>query len=233
MRPTGELKSVAKRIDLEKLVKFISKDPEREFEVQDSEELLSLIVEQHTMSSGDVMERLMVSRQRLQGLKNQGYLNEIKTGLFSRSNVEAMRSQQIKEERIRDYELYPIFRKIDGCLIIDKLRYFDCQTMVSVESREKNYDPMSHPYKQALEELLTAVVETYKKKQSVVLLKHPGFEAVFDLDDLKKEEEDGTWFVREFTKDDFLEMLERVSEVETGLEKADNFQATIIELESI
>ncbi|TVX93279.1 hypothetical protein [Paenibacillus agilis] len=231
MRRTGELKPVAKRIDLEKLVMFISKDPEREFEVQDSEELLRLIVEQHTMTSGDVMERLMVSRQRLQGLKNQGYLNEIKIGLFSRSNVEAMRSKQIKEERIRDYELYPIFRKIEGCLIIDKLRFFDCQTMVRVESREEDYDPVSHPYKQALEELLTAVVETYKKKQNVVLLRHPGFEAVYDPEDLQIEVENGVWFVGEYKKDDFLKLLERVSEVESGLKKADNFQTTINELE--
>ncbi|GEM_PF-1923479 len=232
MKDIGKKQTANKRIDLAKLVEYISNDPESDLVVQDAEELLRRIVDQYTMTTGEVMHWFEVSRQRLLGLKNQGYLDELKGGLYSRSNVEAMRWQQIKGGRLR-YELYPVFRVIECCLIIDNRRYFDCQNMVKMESKEKNYDPANHPYKQALEEMLSAAVETYKKNQTVVYLMQKGFDEVYDLNDLKRVEKKGRWFVGEHTKDEFLEMLERTSKTETGLEKADNFQATISELASM
>ncbi|OAS16761.1 hypothetical protein [Paenibacillus oryzisoli] len=232
MKNMDEKQSVNKRIDLAKLIEYISKDPESELVVQDTEELLKLIVNQHTMTTGEVMNWFEVSRQRLLGLKNQGYLNELKGGLYSRSNVETMRWQQIEGGRLR-YELYPVFRLLDCCLIIDKRRFFDCQTMVKVESKGEHYNPVNHPYKLALEEMLSAAVETYKKNQTVVYLMQKGFDEVYNLDDLQRVEKEGMWFAGEHTKDDFLEMLERTSKTETGLEKADNFQVTINELASM
>ncbi|MCK9857600.1 hypothetical protein [Paenibacillus sp. ATY16] len=232
MKYSSEQHSVNKRIDLVKLVEYISKDPDSEIDVQDAEELLRLIVEQHTMTTGEVMYWFEVSRQRLLGLKNQKYLNELKGGLYSRANVETMRWQQIKEERLR-YELYPVFRIIDSCLIIDKRRFFDCQTMVKTESKETHYNPANHPYKKALEEMLSAAVETYKKNQKVVYLMQKGFDEVHDLDDLQRVEKEGVWFAGEHTRDEFLKMLMRTRETETGLEKAGNFQATINELSSM
>lgn len=232
MKSMGEQQPANKRIDLVKLVEYISKDAESGLDVKDAEELLKLIVEQHTMTTGEVLDWFEVSRQRLLGLKNQGYLKELKVGLYSRSNVVAMRSQQIKEERLR-YELYPAFRVIDCGLIIDKRRFFDCQAMVKVESEEEHYNPANHPYKLALEELLSAALETYKKNQTVVLLMQKGFEEVYNLDDLQRIEKAGMWYVDEYTKEGFLEMLKRYSKTETGLEKADNFQKTINELASM
>lgn len=228
----GEQQSIDKRIDLVKLVEYISKDPESELVVEDTEELLRLIVDQHTMTTGEVMYWFEVSRQRLLGLKNQGYLNELKGGLYSRSNVEAMRWQQIEAGRLR-YELYPVFRVIDCCVIIDKRRFFDCQAMVKKESKEKHYDPANNPYKQALEEMLSAAIETYKKGQTVVYLMQKGFDEVYDLVDLQRIEKEGIWFAGEHTKEEFLAMLKRTSKTETGLEKADNFQETIKELLSM
>ncbi|MNR68700.1 hypothetical protein D3C85_1934150 [compost metagenome] len=60
-----------------------------------------------------------------------------------------------------------------------------------------------------------------------------GFDEVYNTDDLQRIEKEGTWFAGEHTKDEFLEMLKRTMQTETGLEKADNFQTTINELASM
>lgn len=217
-----------KIIDLEQLRKSFG------LEVT-AEELLELIVEQHTMTTKEVMDMLAVSKQRIHGMKNQGLLRELKKGLYSKRKVELMRTEQIRQGRLKkfsEYELMPAYKEIEGSLLIDELRFGDCLKMVKVDSEYEKYDPTEHEYNVHLEEVLTAVVRAFKANTEVTMLDHKGFEYVADEEDLEEAKEK-TKFVKTFSITDFLEMLQSVPSKILGMPKINRYSEIISELTAL
>lgn len=201
-------------IDLDQLIPGIN-----------GEKLLELIVEQHLMTSSEVMERLEISKQRLFSLKKQGLLHEIKKGIFSRKEVETMRTAQLQEERLKKYnkktayELTPAYKNIDKQrLIINKLRFFDCLTMVKHEVTNGFYN--NH-----LAGALQAVLNTFEENGFVYLLEHEGFDYVENLSDLQS-----VVVIKTYTKNDYVQFMESVEAQILGLSKVNGYSDIIAKL---
>jgi len=109
-----------------------------------SSEIVERIVKQYTMDSKDIMDRFEISKQRLLALKKQGVLKEIKKGIFIIPDAEEMRKKQVEEKRLQkysNYDLTPAYKKIEeDILIVNKLRFFDCLTMVNKSEDSMKYN---------------------------------------------------------------------------------------------
>jgi hypothetical protein len=202
-------------IDLKKLEKL--------FEM-DSTEILNQIINQHTLSSQEVMERFNISKQRLFGLKKQGLLHQLKQGLFIRKEVEQMRMHQIEDTiKYSNYDLTPAFNdKIQNILLINKLRFFDCLTMV-------NHNSTNPLYNNHLEKILEAVYNTFKVGGVVYLTKHENFDYV----ETKKDLEEAEILIRSFTKDEFVELLTSVESLILGMPKIKGYHSILTSLNNL
>lgn len=200
-------------IDLEQL------DPEI-----NGDRLLELIVEQHLLTSSEVMAEIGISKQRLFSLKKQGYLREIKKGIFARTEVEKMRVKQIEEDRLskytgKSYDLTPAYRIIDAqTLIINSLRFFDCLKMVKYESTNKLYN-------KHLSGALDIAVKTLNGNGTVYMLKHEGFDYVESLEEL-----DSVGYIRGFSKSEFIQFMESVEAKILGLPKVKGYSDFVTSL---
>ncbi|MEX3625006.1 hypothetical protein [Viridibacillus arvi] len=173
-----------------------------------SDNILELIIKQHALSTQEVIDRFEISKQRLVGLKNQGYLKEVKKGIFLREEVELLRKKQAEEgrlEKFNKYQLMPAFKTLDtGDTIINKLRFFDCLTMVRTDSKDQNYN--LH-----LKDAFSAIVKTFENDKKIYFTKHKGFDEVSTFQELEKSGiiiPDADYNLKRFYEEKFLEKTE-------------------------
>lgn len=166
-----------------------------------NKEQLIDIIEKYTMDSSQVLEYLGISKQRLSDMKRTGKINEVKKGIFLREEVEVIKmNQQDLRKKYNEktaYDLFPVYKDIEDILIIDKLRFFDCVTMVKHKSTNKIYNSV-------LESTLTSILSKLNEGAKVYFLDHEGFDYIETNEEIKLE---GT-VVKEFSKESFRAFLE-------------------------
>jgi hypothetical protein len=182
----------------------------------DSTHFLKFILDQYTISSNEILDRLDISKQRLSSLKQQGLLSELQ-----------MRADQVRDSLKfkKGYDLTPAYKSIDQShLIINFLRFFDCLAMVDHSITNQSYD--AH-----ISGALRAVVDTFENAGKVYILEHAGFDEIESCDDLlearqriKKEFETRTQFIA-FMKSVELKIL--------GLPKVRAYEEILTTLESM
>ncbi|BCC09242.1 MULTISPECIES: hypothetical protein [Bacillus] len=191
-----------------------------------SSEIVERIVKQYTMDSKDIMDRFEISKQRLLALKKQGVLKEIKKGIFIIPDAEEMRKKQVEEKRLQkysNYDLTPAYKKIEeDILIVNKLRFFDCLTMVN-----KSEDSMK--YNKHLESTLHSIYEIFKDGGVLYFTLHKGFDEVENLQELKELE----IIQRKFTKNEFIKFLESVEMRILGIQKVLGFVSILNNLKTL
>lgn len=194
-----------------------------------SREILALLIEQQTLTSHEVMDRLNITKQRLFALKKQNLLREVKKGVFLREEVELMRVEQLKENRLNkfnqssSYELTPAFKVIEhNNLVINKLRFFDCLAMVRANITNPTYN--NH-----LKILLNASYESFKNDGVVYLTNHEGFDYVETINELKEAE----ITIRTFTLDEFITFLTSDEAKILRMEKIKEFYSVLKSLQSL
>lgn len=189
------------------------------------DELVALIVEQYTMSTQEIIERFECSKQRVNVMKEQKLISEVKKGLYLLHDVNKMREMQIREKRLEKfngYKLMPAYEVYEGSMIIDRLRFFDCLTMVRVDSENADYEPSNDEYNVHLAEVLTAVKTAFELQRKVYMLEHRGFQYVTKEEDIQ-EVFQSPWFGRTFSKTEFLEFLLSPASEILGMRKIINF----------
>ncbi|RJE85194.1 hypothetical protein D3P07_21750 [Paenibacillus sp. 1011MAR3C5] len=190
-----------------------------------SDIMLRLIIEQHTMSTNEVIDRLGISKQRLVGLKNQRLLHEIKKGIYSRKEVEMMRMTQEKQNRFKHqknaYELTPAYRILDPLhVIINKSRFFDCLTMVKHKDSDAVYDL-------EVSGALKAADDTYKVGGKVYMLQHEEFDHIKHAADLNMSN-----ILKMYTEADFLTFLESTEAQILGLPQTTNYAKVLTSMKA-
>lgn len=214
------------------------------------------LVRLHTMTSQEVLNHLEISKQRLFNLKKTGRLIEIKTGLFLTKSVEDMRYAQLTTDTINKYragseenpyELTPAYKPILATdnypiLLINKLRFNDCVTMVKYEHEEPKEHEKSEKseYEEHLKELLEDVIDVYRKSGFVYLTKHEGFDRVETSEDLLESEiiiqpNDSLAAPEEykgFTVERFYDFLTKHATI-LGKDKISNYNNTLIALKGL
>ncbi|ALC52362.1 hypothetical protein CN899_21975 [Bacillus thuringiensis] len=198
-------------IDLEKLASILDIN---------SSEVVERIVKQYTMDSKDIMDRFEISKQRLLALKKQGVLKEIKKGVFLIPDAEEMRKKQVEEDRLKkysNYDLMPAYKKIEeDILIVNKLRFFDCLTMVNKSEDARKYN-------EHLESALHSIYKVFRDGGFLYFTLHKGFDDVENLQELKELE----IVQRKFTKNEFIDFLESVEMKILGIHKVYRFASTL------
>ncbi|MEB9685148.1 hypothetical protein BK742_03765 [Bacillus thuringiensis serovar pingluonsis] len=191
-----------------------------------SSEIVERIVKQYTMDSKDIMDRFEISKQRLLALKKQGVLKEIKKGVFLIPDAEEMRKKQVEEKRLQKYSNYvltPAYKKIEeDILIVNKLRFFDCLTMVN-----KSEDATE--YNKHLKSTLHSIYEIFRDGGVLYFTLHKGFDEVENLQELKELE----IVQRKFTKNEFIEFLESVEMRILGIQKVFGFASILNNLKTL
>lgn len=94
-------------------------------------------------------------------------------------------------------------------MIVNKLRFFDCLTMVN-----KSEDSMK--YNKHLESTLHSIYEIFKDGGVLYFTLHKGFDEVENLQELKELE----IIQRKFTKNEFIKFLESVEMRILGIQKS-------------
>lgn len=191
-----------------------------------SSEIVEGIVKQYTMDSKDIMDRFEISKQRLLALKKQGVLKEIKKGVFLIPDAEEMRKKQVEEKRLQkysNYDLTPAYKKIEeDILIVNKLRFFDCLTMVN-----KSEDATE--YNKHLESTLHLIYEIFRDGGVLYFTLHKGFDEVENLQELKELQ----IVQRKFTKNEFIEFIESVEMRILGIQKVFGFASILNKLQKL
>lgn len=191
-----------------------------------SSEIVEKIVKQYTMDSKDIMDRFEISKQRLLALKKQGVLKEIKKGIFIIPDAEEMRKKQVEEKRLQkysNYDLTPAYKEIEeDILLVNKLRFFDCLTMVNKSENAMKYN-------KHLESTLHSIYEIFKDGGVLYFTLHKGFDEVENLQELKELE----IIQRKFTKNEFIEFLESVEMRILGIQKVLGFVSILNNLKTL
>lgn len=187
-------------------------------------ELIKMIKEK-TMDTHEVIDYLGISKQRLSDMKTSGKVYEVKKGLFLREDIEVIKINQkgLREKFNKDtaYELFPVYKLIDEIMIIDKLRFFDCVTMV--KHRNTN-----NVYNDQLEQSFKLILERVKIGNKVFMLDHKGFDYIETVDDIKQ---NGV-ILKEFTENNFREFLEYDGASIIGLNMIGNYNEILKQLDS-
>lgn len=109
-------------------------------------------------TTAEVLEVLELSKQRLQDYKRTGKLEEIKKGIFLKKDVLKLRIEIIKDKGTNKYNtipysLTPVFKDINGILIINTLRLFDCCAIISHSTSLDDTDEYSTELSNMLNEI--------------------------------------------------------------------------------
>ena len=119
------------------------------------------------------------------------------------------------------YEFFPVYKLINDIMIIDKLRFFDCITMVM-------HNDTNDVYNDELEQSLKLILERVKIGTKVFMLDHKGFDDIENEEDIK---ENGV-ILKEFTEKTFREFLKYDGASIIGLNKIGNYYEMLNQLES-
>ncbi|AET66373.1 hypothetical protein Desor_0683 [Desulfosporosinus orientis DSM 765] len=183
------------------------------------------MIKERIMDTCEVIDYLGVSKQRLSDMKTRGKVHEIKKGLFLREDIEIIKINQkdLREKFNKDtaYELFPVYKLIDDIVIIDKLRFFDCVTMVK-------HSCTNDIYNDQLEQTLKLILERLKAGSRVFMLDHKSFDYIENEEDMKQ---NGV-ILKEFTERTFREFLEYDGASIIGLNKIGNYNEILKQLES-
>lgn len=115
----------------------------------------------------------------------------------------------------------PAYKNIDKhTLIINKLRFFDCLTMVKHEVTNGIYN--NH-----LAGALKAVRNTFEENGFVCLLEHEGFDYVENLTDLQSVD-----IIKTYTKNEYVKFMESIEAQILGLPKVNGYSDIIASLKT-
>lgn len=188
-------------------------------------ELIKMITEE-TMDTSEVIDYLGVSKQRFSDMKRKGKLKEVKTGLFLRKDIEVIKINQMnlraKFNKKAVYELFPVYKLIGDIMIIDKLRFFDCLTMVKHKITNEIYN-------KHLEQSLKLILERVKIGTKVFMIDHKYFDCIENEEEVK---ENGV-IIKEFTDKSFNEFLRFDGANIMGLTMIGNYHKILEQLESL
>ena len=150
--------------------------------ILDNEERQRLIniIREETCTTAEVLEILRISRQRLQDYKRTGKLEEIKKGIFLKHDVAELRSHMINntiQHQQDNYTLIPVIRELNGILLINTLRFFDCCTMITRSNKE---DEDILIYKNELSRVLSTINKNLSKREPIYFLFNKNDQYKFD-----------------------------------------------------
>ncbi|PFN60553.1 DNA-binding protein [Bacillus thuringiensis] len=114
-------------------------------------------------TTAEVLEKLELSKQRLQDYKRTGKLEEIKKGIFLKKDVLKLRIEILKgagtiKYNTIPYDLTPVFKDINGILIINTLRLFDCCAMISHATSSDDTEEYSTELSHMLDEINKRII---------------------------------------------------------------------------
>lgn len=178
------------------------------------EELIK-IIQENTMDTAGVLDYLNISKQRLSDMKRKNKIIEVKKGIFLRMDIELIKinQQDLREKynKKSSYELFPIYKKIGNNLLINKLRFFDCVTMVK-------YKITNEIYNRNLEDTLNVILSSLEKDHHVYFMDHKYFDNIEQEKNIKE-----NMIIKKFSLESYKEFLQHNGAHIIGLDKIGNY----------